>query len=380
MLILFITLSFLALRVLAAAPAGPWDRFNFAPKSRTSRPVTIHSVQGNVLSAHDLLGNGSATLTGNGSFIVIDFGQEVGGRVFLTIDKSSSNSRLSLSFTESSEFISPVNSDDSCRTVRTMDGDGVQSLPTPLPQGKFMQTVGQQRGGFRYMTIASNSNSPVSISRAGVENTFMPHWDDLRAYNGYFFTHDLGFHDTDFLTKLWYAGAYTVQTNTIDSHQARQQPCPSPKGWNNSASGGPVVGPILVDGAKRDRYRSAAGYNFDHSYTSHSHGWATGPTPAMTFHILGIGITSPQGQTWTITPVLSGLESAEGGLTTGLGWFGVKWNTTDNVLTVEISTPEGTSGSVMLPGEGDLTVDGKTMSGGRAELNGGNHVLTRSSI
>lgn len=59
----------------------------------------------------------------------------------------------------------------------------------------------------------------------------MPHWDDLRAYTGYFFAHDPGFHDADFLTKLWYAGAYTVQTNTIDSHQARQQPCPAPQGF-----------------------------------------------------------------------------------------------------------------------------------------------------
>ncbi|CAK5276488.1 unnamed protein product [Mycena citricolor] len=34
----------------------------------------------------------------------------------------------------------------------------------------------------------------------------MPHWDDLRAYPGYFFAPDPGFHDIDFLTKIWYAG------------------------------------------------------------------------------------------------------------------------------------------------------------------------------
>lgn len=111
-----------------------------------------------------------------------------------------------------------------------MDSDGVQSLPIPLQQGKFMQTVGQQRGGFRFMTIVSNSDAPVGITDVGVQNTFMPHWDDLRAYTGYFFTHDPNFHDPDFLTKLWYAGAYTVQTNTLDVHQARQQPCPRPHG------------------------------------------------------------------------------------------------------------------------------------------------------
>lgn len=98
----------------------------------------------------------------------------------------------------------------------------------------------------------------------------------------------------------------------------------------------------------------------------------------MTFHILGIGITSPLGQTWSITPVLSGLQSAEGGLETGLGWFGVKWNVDHDVLTVQISTPKGTSGTVELPGTGQVTVDGEVRAGIKVELNGGDHVLTRS--
>jgi hypothetical protein len=148
----------------------------------------------------------------------------------LTINNASSNSALSLSFTESSQFISPLHSDDTCHAVPTSDSDGVQALPFPLAAGIFTQTFGQQRGGFRYLTIVSNSDAPVTISNVSLHSTWMPHWNDLRAYTGYFFTHDPGFHDTEFLTKLWYAGAYTVQTNTIDSHQARQQPCPQPTG------------------------------------------------------------------------------------------------------------------------------------------------------
>ncbi|KAF9444839.1 glycoside hydrolase family 78 protein [Macrolepiota fuliginosa MF-IS2] len=666
---LFATLSFISVQVAALAPPGPWDKFNLAPKTRTSRPTSIRTVFGDVQNANALVNSsiGAATLNGNGSYVVLDFGQEVGGRVFLTAAHSTPDSRLSLSFTESAEFISPTNSDDSCRAVFTMDSDGVQSLPIPLQQGKFMQTVGQQRGGFRFMTVVSNSDAQVSIMDIGVQNTFMPHWDDLRAYTGYFFTHDPSFHDPDFLTKLWYAGAYTVQTNTIDVHQARQIPCPEPRGWANNDTGGPVEGPILVDAAKRDRniwpgdmgisshtelvalndilpsknsllvmfstqdpvtgslqysgppinakgsdtyiawslvgthnvwlytgdidfvrtvwvnytraiaflesqvdetglmnvpqefsndwgrdggqghnsaanvllyralitgaelsshlgddelssayaanatalkevinnllwdneagmyrdneittihpqdgnalailfnmtqrqeqnkaisqgltqfwtdigplspeindtispfvggfevqahfiagegkraidllhrafvkstinslqwgymlytnlsvqstllegftangslgYRAAAGANFDHSFTSHSHGWATGPTLALTFHVLGIGITSPLGKTWTINPVLSGLQSAEGGFETRLGWFGVKWNVDKNVLTVMISTPEGTSGTVSLPGSGQVQVDGEVITGQHVELSGGSHVL-----
>jgi hypothetical protein len=66
-------------------------------------------------------------------------------------------------------------------------------------------------------------------------------------------------------------------------------------------------------------------------------------------------------------------------LETGLGWFGVKWNVSeDSVLTVEISTPEGTSGTVILQGSGDITVDGELRSGSSTELSGGDHVLTRN--
>ncbi|KAF9456654.1 glycoside hydrolase family 78 protein [Collybia nuda] len=651
---------------IAVAPPGPWDAFNFAPPTRTVLPKAIHSIHGLVQDSRQLVASnkGQAIFNGNGSYVVLDFGQEVGGVLSITINEAERDSALSLSFTESSQFISPINSDDSCRSTPTLDGDGVQSLPSPLPAGTFTQTLGQQRGGFKYLTIVSNSDAPVTISNISLHTTWMPHWDDLRAYTGYFFAHDPGFHDTDFLTRLWYAGAFTVQTNTIDSHQARQQPCPTPQGWFNNVSGGPVVGPILVDAAKRDRniwpgdmgisshtelvalndllpsknsllvmfstqdpvtdslqysgppfnavgsdtyicwsligahnyylytgdldfvktvwgnftkalsfmesqvdatglvnvpeafskdwgrvggqgynsaanavmyralviaadlasilgddrlsaaysanataiklaynnilwdnsagmfrdndtstlipqdgnalavlfnvtntdaqnqaisqgltkfwtdigplspelddtiipfiggfelqahfiagqgeraldlmhrewgymlstdlsthssllegftangslgYRSAAGYHFDHSFTSHSHGWATGPTPALTFFVLGLTLTSAQGATWSVAPVLSGLNAAEGGFETGLGWFGVKWSTRQGVFTLTIEAPQGTQGSVRMPGTRTIQVDGKARPGASAspivELAGGRHTLVQN--
>jgi hypothetical protein len=92
-----------------------------------------------------------------------------------------------------------------------LDGDGVQSLASPLAEGLFTQTFGEQRGGFRYLTIVSNNDAPITISNVSLEITFMPQMDDLRAYTGYFSAQDPGFHDPDFLTKIWYAGGYTVQ-------------------------------------------------------------------------------------------------------------------------------------------------------------------------
>ena len=54
----------------------------------------------------------------------------------------------------------------------------------------------------------------------------MPHIPetDLRSYAGYFYTSDPVFHDKDFLTKVWYAGAYTIQTNIIAVDTGREVP------------------------------------------------------------------------------------------------------------------------------------------------------------
>jgi hypothetical protein len=64
--------------VLGSSPKGPWDKFNYAPSSRTVWPTAIHSSNGNVQNAAKLVQNaGSATLTGNGSWVALDFGVEV---------------------------------------------------------------------------------------------------------------------------------------------------------------------------------------------------------------------------------------------------------------------------------------------------------------
>ncbi|THV05173.1 alpha-L-rhamnosidase, partial [Dendrothele bispora CBS 962.96] len=127
-------------------------------------------------------------------------------------------------------------------------------------------------------------------------------------------------------------------------------------------------------------YRSAAGYSFDHSYTSHAHGWSTGPTFALTAHVVGIQLTSALGATWSVVPVLSGLSAAEGGFETSLGWFGAKWSvdSDSDELTITIETPDGTNGTVIIPGSGTMTVDGEeTDNQGPVMLTGGNHTVIR---
>jgi hypothetical protein len=83
---------------------------------------------------------------------------------------------------------------------------------------------------------------------------------------------------------------------------------------------------------------------------SHAHGWATGPTSALTFYVAGIQLLSPVGKTWRIAPALGGLQSVDSGFETTLGVFSSNVAVgTDGCLEMEFQAPKGTSGSVVLP-------------------------------
>ena len=271
-----------------AAPSGPWDAFNLAPASRVVRPTGVKVVTGSIQNAQNLLSeSGRATFSGNQSWTTLDFGKEVrfvqlapvdvvltyeqvGGLISMTFNDVTSSSSLALSFTESPMFISPLTSDDSSHSASNMSYDGVLHLQTPLQEGFWTQPSATMRGGFRYLTLVSTSDASVTVSNVSCTISFMPHVEDMREYSGYFFATDPMFHDEDFLTKvlkilqrllsytdflipqIWYSGAYTVQTVTVPLHTGRQVSFVSSPGWANNATLG-VAGPIIVDGAKRDR-------------------------------------------------------------------------------------------------------------------------------
>ncbi|EJD02571.1 glycoside hydrolase family 78 protein [Fomitiporia mediterranea MF3/22] len=656
----WVFLPFHACLALASAPSGPWDAFNFAPESRLVRPTAIFKTEGTIQNSSALLTEADgAMISGNNSWVTLDFGKEIGGLISLNVDShTSENSSLSLSFTESPLFISPTTSDDSVRSVASENYDGVLPLPAPLPSGHWTIPKERLRGGFRFLTIVSNDASDVTISNVSCAITFAPHVENLRDYAGYFYAKDPVFHDEDFLTKVWYAGAYTVQTNVLAADEGRQPDVPSP-GWANNATIG-IASPVFVDGAKRDRdiwpgdmgiavpasfvstgdllptknslatlyayqdpatgglpycgpplcavggdvnvasdtyhawaligmynyflytedlpflqnlwtnytkgvqflenkvqpsglinisdtadwslvtrggedsegnalyykvltnsaqlatylnetelasgwsanasalkgtfndafwsdelgmytdnattnfvpqdgnslavlfnltntpeqadsisrgltinwndigavspespdtispfiggfelqahfisgngeraldllrrewgymlytnisvqstllegyttngslgYRAALGYNYDYSYTSHAHGWSTGPTSALTFFVLGLQVTEPQGSSWTLVPHFSGLSAAQGGFATALGWFGASWEINGQKITISVSTPSGTKGIINIP------VDGKTadVSASSVIVDGGNHTVIAS--
>jgi hypothetical protein len=103
------------------------------------------------------------------------------------------------------------------------------------------------RGGFRYMTafLTTNSSAWFNVTDVQLELSFQPTWANLRAYQGYFYC------DDELLNRIWYAGAYTLQTNAVPTNTGRWVPMLA-DGWANNGTLGPGD-TIIVDGAKRDR-------------------------------------------------------------------------------------------------------------------------------
>lgn len=111
-------------------------------------------------------------------------------------------------------------------------GTGVASVrnrnTTVNATGTFATPANQLQGGFRYAAITLAGSGTVAISNVSVAAKFPNNAAD--EYAGWFNSSDAVLND------IWYAGAYTVDTNMV---RAGDQ--------NNSTFG------VLIDGAKRDR-------------------------------------------------------------------------------------------------------------------------------
>ncbi|KAL0058593.1 hypothetical protein AAF712_014713 [Marasmius tenuissimus] len=163
----------------------------------------------------------------------------------------SHTSPVALSFTESPQFIGEWSDDTGASPFSDWDRSLSISIPESSLGAAFNYTTPAEkfRGGFRYLTITSSPDllDPVSISNVTCLLGFHPGVSNPQAaYRGYFWTPD-----DDLLVRTWYAGAYTVQTNIAPFDTGRFLPQVRP-GWAYNSSLG-VYGPILLDGAKRDR-------------------------------------------------------------------------------------------------------------------------------
>lgn len=222
-----------------APPPGALEALNLSPTSRTVRPVAVQGTSGSVANPQNVLSGQPTRLSGTNSSITLDFGKEVGGIATLSFGATSGGQRVGLAFTESSLYIG--------RTSDASSGGNADGAiyGTATTNGTYVMPAARLRGGFRYLTIFLNTAGSVDLTGVSLAFTPAPGKANPAAYANYFYSND------DLLNRIWYAGAYTVQTNVIASNQGRAWPPPSSE-WDNSAVVG-VGNSVLVDGAKRDR-------------------------------------------------------------------------------------------------------------------------------
>jgi hypothetical protein len=217
------------------------DDYNLSPSSRTLAPVAVQRIQGGVSSSDQMLSGGTTTIKGMGSYIVLDFGKEVGGITSLRFGAVSDSAQsVFLAFSESVLYTGP-------QSDLSVGGRPDGSLSANVTaNGTYSVPPEKLRGGFRYLTVGLETSGSVELTGVKINFTPAPTLSDLRAYRGSFRSND------DLLNRVWYAGAYTVQMDTIDPLQGKAWP-PPPSSWlNNGVSGSGAT--ILVDGAKRDRW------------------------------------------------------------------------------------------------------------------------------
>jgi hypothetical protein len=121
-------------------------------------------------------------------------------------------------------------------------------------------------------------------------------------------------------------------------------------GWylnNPLGTGSTCIEGYLTDGSFG--YRAANGYQYHSSYTSHAHGWSTGPTDALTSYIVGLSVTAPGGSEWQFAPQFGDLTHAEAGFTTPLGQFTASWSLVEGGYNLSWGAPGGTVGTIILP-------------------------------
>lgn len=229
---------------------GPWESNIYSPASRVVPPRSILSERGAVVSEYS--GEETLSLTEDAPSVVLDFGVEVGGVVSLDYHLSGADAAsFGLAFTEAKDYIGR-GADSSRADGGGKGGDGplLVNATSSSSGGHYDMPDASMRGGFRYLTIFLEDaprGAALEIGNVELEISFQPTWPDLRAYGGYFHS------DDELVNRIWYSGAYTVQTNSAPGNAGRGSKKSEEPGWANDAfiTEGETV---LLDGAKRDRW------------------------------------------------------------------------------------------------------------------------------
>jgi len=258
-----------------AWPANPnWQRYVLGPSTAIARHVRIVSTSGQVENAAALLtpakGN-SAMLarTANDSSptnVVLDYGIDVGGLPTIDVTAASGSPQLRASYSESLPYL-------------TLDGDHAPSHSADTHRYDEVTvnepgtiTNAYTQGGERYQMISLTTPGTVALRAVGIKIGFYRAGAD--AYRGHFVCSD------EELNKIWYASAYTLQTNMLPPGSIAAPKIPAPNNAKTTGSNAIVLTstdtpnaspgtspapprsfallptnkiPVVVDGAKRDR-------------------------------------------------------------------------------------------------------------------------------
>ncbi|RYP03743.1 hypothetical protein DL764_004918 [Monosporascus ibericus] len=242
----WLALSTFALLTAANDDSKPWEAYINSPSSRHIRPRSIKAISGDAVIHTSP--DGVYTLhMKQGSQITLDFSY-VGGLLSMTTSTSESVAEndpvphFSLAFAESPAFIRAIS--DDTKAVPTQDYDKALNVTVAAGSQAYAMPRERFRGGFQYVTI--HAFRSVSISDVVCELGYTPSQQNPRDWEGHFWTDD-----DELLVRMWYAGVFTAQTNIAPPHTSRWLP-QVVDGWAYNATLG-VEGPMLLDGAKRDR-------------------------------------------------------------------------------------------------------------------------------
>ena len=235
-----------------SAEKPPWTAYINSPSSRQISPKDIKAISGDAIVRTSSSGGYNLQMAA-GSQITLDFSYVAGLLSMTTSTTDPAGERgeyntdalphFSLAFAESPSFIRAISDDTGA--VHTQDYDKALNVTVgagdphsyTMPKERF-------RGGFRFVTI--HAFRAVTISDVVCELGYSPSQEDPSDWAGHFWTED-----DDLLVRIWYAGVFTAQTNIAPPDTSRWLPQVE-DGWAYNATLG-VEGPMLLDGAKRDR-------------------------------------------------------------------------------------------------------------------------------